>query len=67
MLGLALAIVWVAVGQQPLTNDAVIKMVKGGLGEDLIVTVIERQPGTFSTTPDDLVRLKQKGVTDNWC
>jgi hypothetical protein len=64
VLGLALAVVGVAAGQQPLTNDAVIKMVKGGLGEELIVTVIEKQPGTFSVTPDELIRLKQAGVSD---
>jgi hypothetical protein len=64
VLGLTVAVVGVAAGQQPLTNDAVIKMVKGRLGEELIVTVIEKQPGTFSVTPDELIRLKQAGVSD---
>src|ERR1700688_137080 len=63
-LVLALTMVGAAAAQQPLTNEGIIKMVKGGLGEDIIVTVIERQPGTFSITADDLIRLKQAGATD---
>lgn len=63
-LVLALTILGAAAGQQPLTNEEIIKMVKSGLGEDIIVTVIDRQPGTLSTTADDLIRLKQAGATD---
>src|SRR5215471_5976039 len=63
-LVLALTMVGAAAAQQPLTNEGIIKMVKSGLGEDIIVTVIERQPGTFSITADDLIRLKREGVTD---
>src|SRR5712664_2063003 len=63
-LVLALTMVGAAAAQQPLTNEGIIKMVKSGMGEDIIVTVIERQPGTFSTTADDLIRLKQAGATD---
>src|SRR6266446_4335589 len=62
-LVLALTMVGAA-QQQPLTNEGIIKMVKSGMGEDIIVTVIERQPGTFSITADDLIRLKQAGATD---
>src|SRR5579863_10206850 len=63
-LVLALTMMGAAAAQQPLTNEGIIKMVKSGLGEDIIVTMIERQPGTFSITADDLVRLKQAGATD---
>src|SRR5690242_15151539 len=53
-----------AAAQQPLTNEGIIKMVKSGLGDDIIVTVVEGQPATFSITADDLIRLKQAGATD---
>ncbi len=54
----------VAVAQDTLNNDAVVKMVKGGLGESLIVNMIQGQPGNYSMKPDDMVKLKQQGVTD---
>jgi len=63
-LVLALTMVGAAAAQQPLTNEGIIKMDKSGMGEDIIVTVIERQPGTFSITADDLIRLTQAGATD---
>ena len=53
-----------ASAQDILTNDSVLKMVKSGLGEDLIVGVVRDHPGKYSLTPDDLVRLKQAGVSD---
>lgn len=54
----------IALAQEVLTNDAILKMVKGGLGEDLIVTMIQSQPGKYSTTPDYLLKLKQQRVSD---
>jgi hypothetical protein len=51
-------------GQQTLTNDAVAKMAKAGLGEDIILSMIASQPGTYSTGPDDVVALKKNGVSD---
>src|SRR5262249_31347084 len=51
-------------GQQPLSNDAVAKMAKAGLGEDIIVSMIATQPGTYSTGAEDVVALKRSGVTD---
>ena len=47
-----------------LTNDAVVRMVKAGLGDDLIVQTIGTQPGQFTTDADALVELKQAGVSD---
>lgn len=64
ILRLLIAFAFVATAQETLNNDSIIRMVKSGLGEDIIVTVIERQPGTFSITADDLIRLKQAGATD---
>jgi hypothetical protein len=53
-----------ALAQSTLNNDAIIKMVKAGLSEDLVVTTIKAQPGKYSTTTDDLIALKKAGVSD---
>jgi len=50
--------------QQTLDNAAVVKMSKSGLGEDLIVSMIQNQPGKYELTPDTLVALKADGVSE---
>jgi hypothetical protein len=50
--------------QQALTNDSILKMVKAGLGEDTIVSMIQSQPGSYTVNPDSMVALKQAGVSD---
>ena len=47
-----------------MTNDAVIKLSKAGLSDDLIVQTINAQPTAFATDPDSLVALKTAGVSD---
>jgi len=54
-----------ALAQEPLTNEAVLRMVKAGLGEDVIVGTINRQASKFSLATDDLITLKQAGVPDH--
>ena len=53
-----------AVAQQTMNNDAVIKMVKAGLSDDLIVTTINSDPGKYDTSVNGLIALKQAGVSD---
>jgi hypothetical protein len=53
-----------ALAQETLTNDSVLKMVKGGLGDDVIVSMIKNQPGNYDLTPDTLITLKHEGVSD---
>lgn len=65
ILRLFLALAFVAVAQEGLNNDAIVKMVKSGLGENLVVSMVQNQPGTYSLTPDDLVKLKEAGVSEN--
>ncbi len=48
----------------PMTNDDVIKLVKGGLGEATVLRVIDGAEPGFDTSPDGLVKLKQGGVSD---
>ena len=47
-----------------LTNDAIVKMAKAGLGEDILLSTVKGQPGRYTTGPDDLIALKSAGVTD---
>jgi len=50
--------------QDPLTNSAIIRMVKSGLSETVILSVVNQQPGSYSTKVDDLIILKEAGVSD---
>lgn len=67
--GVGLAILVSALGplnglsaQERLNNEAIVKMVKAGLSESTIVTVIQQQPGDYSVQPNDLLALKEAGV-----
>ena len=50
--------------QQSLNNDSVVKLVKAGLSEELIVNTINTQPGTYDVSTDGLIALKGAGVSD---
>src|SRR5262249_61608536 len=54
----------VLTAQTPLTNDAIVKMVKAGLADDVIVSMINSQAAQFSVTPDAMIALKKDGVSD---
>jgi len=47
-----------------LTNDDVIRMVRGGLGESTVIQSIDASAPAVDTSPDGLIRLKQGGVSD---
>ncbi len=47
-----------------LTNDSIVRMVKAGLGDDLILQTITTQPGSYTIDADALVGLKEVGVSD---
>lgn len=61
---LFLAICPILVAQQSLNDDSVIKLVKAGLSDDLIVSTISAQAGTYDTSTDGLIALKSAGVSD---
>jgi pimeloyl-ACP methyl ester carboxylesterase len=63
-LSLGLAVVFLAGAQEVLTNDAVVKMVKSGLGENLVISMIQGQPGEYSLNSDELLKLKETGVSE---
>jgi hypothetical protein len=59
-----LAICPLAFAQQALNNEAIIKLVKAGMSDDLIVTTINAQPGNYDVSPDGLIALKTGGASD---
>jgi hypothetical protein len=50
--------------QSTVTNDTIVKMVKAGLGEDIVLNTVNSQPGKYKTGADDLIALKSAGVSD---
>lgn len=50
--------------QETITNDSVIKMVKAGLSQDLIVTTINSSAGRYDTSTNSLIALKRAGAGD---
>jgi hypothetical protein len=50
--------------QQTMNNEAVIKMVKAGLSDEIVLSTINASPGQYITTSDALIALKQAGVSD---
>jgi hypothetical protein len=47
-----------------LTNDSIIKMVKAGLSDPVIISIVSTQPGKYSLGADDIIALKKAGVSD---
>ena len=52
------------VAQAPIDNEGVIKLVKSGMTEDMIISVIQQQPGSYVLGADDFVALKAAGVSE---
>jgi hypothetical protein len=61
---LFLAVLPILTAQQALNNDSIIKLVKAGLSEDLVISTISASPGTYDTSASGLIALKQAGVSD---
>ena len=49
--------------QHALTNDTIIRMSKAGLEDTVIVQTIQTQPSAYDTAPEDLIALKNAGVS----
>jgi hypothetical protein len=47
-----------------LTNDDVIRLLKTGLGDNLVIDKIQTSACEFKTDPDDLAKLHESGVSD---
>lgn len=50
--------------QHTMDNNEVIKLVKAGLAEDLIVSTINVAPGSYDTSATGLIALKSAGASD---
>lgn len=49
---------------KPLTNADVVKMIKGGVPQSVVVGSIKSNPSNFDLSPDALVRLHRLGVPE---
>ena len=47
----------------PLTNDVIMRMSKAGLADNVIIGTIRSQPGAYDVAPDNLIELKNAGVS----
>lgn len=52
-----------AFAQQALNNESIIKMVRAGLSDDVIVSMVKSQSGKYAVAPDDLIALKNANVS----
>jgi hypothetical protein len=51
-------------GQTALNNESVAKLIKAGLSDDLIVSIVNATPGTYDVSTDGLIALKVAGAAD---
>jgi hypothetical protein len=52
------------IAQQAMNDDSVVKLVKAGLSDDVIVATVNASPGTYDTSASALIALKTAGVSD---
>jgi hypothetical protein len=53
------------VPESALTNTGVVKMVKAGLPESVVIRVIQMSRTSFDTSPNGLVDLRKHGASEN--
>lgn len=51
--------------EAPLTNTAIIKLVRAGFKDKTVIAIIRSRPTKFDLNPDRLVELKRSGVSEN--
>ena len=51
--------------QEPLTNAAVIKLVRAGFKEKTSIAIIHSRPNSFELSADRLIELKRNNVSEN--
>ena len=49
---------------EPLTNIAIVKLVKAGFKDKSIITIIASRPATFDLSTDRIIELKRNGVSE---
>src|SRR5215212_3495567 len=51
--------------EAPLTNSAVVKLVRAGFKEKTVIAIIRSRPAQFDLSPDRLIELKRSGVSEH--
>jgi hypothetical protein len=51
--------------EAPLSNAAVIKLVRAGFKEKTVIAIIRSRPAQFDLSPDRLIELKRSNVSEN--
>lgn len=49
----------------PLTNEAIVKLVRAGFKDKTIIAIMRSRPSRFDLAPDRLIELKKNGVSEN--
>jgi len=49
----------------PMTNSAVIKLVRAGFKDKTLIAIIHSRPNRFDLEPERLIELKRNGVSEN--
>ena len=52
-------------GHEWLTNDSIVKLVKAGLSDAVIISMVNTQSGKYSLSADDVIALKTAGVSED--
>jgi hypothetical protein len=67
-LAISIIVCQVGLAQQareaPLTNAAVVKLVRAGFKENTVISIIRSRPHQFDLSPDRLIELKKNGVSE---
>jgi hypothetical protein len=59
-----LSLAFALLAQEPMNNEGIIKLVKSGMTEELIINVVQQQPGSYTFGANDLVTLKEASVSE---
>ena len=51
--------------EAPLTNSAIVKLVRAGFKDKTVIAIIHNRPNRFDLDPDKLIELKRNGVSEN--
>jgi hypothetical protein len=51
--------------EEPITNTAVIKLVRAGFKDKTVIAIIQTRPNRFQLEPERLIELKRNGVSEN--
>jgi hypothetical protein len=51
--------------ETPLTNSAIIKLVRAGFKDKTVIAIIRSRSSQFDLSPDQLIELKRGGVSEN--